>query len=224
MSSSVVSNVPLPHNAHHCLNTKSIFRKKQEGRSKIVSRDLNVCVRACMCTNGSLFLCICFYICMLKPLLLCVSLVYVSNPSLIQSSYCSVTAGRRAVRKGRDFWLESISLTPETSGSFFCQKAKNIRKRTFLCVADVEEEVGSVLAHGGDTGTGRGKGREGCLFPLTVCRDTHLHVSVSVCVCLHEVSGSCLHLVSLLWKFRQVPAGGGCVAQRVTCTVISDEK
>lgn len=104
-----------------------------------------------------------------------------SNPSLTQSSYCSVTAGRRAARKGRDFWLESISLTPETSGSSFCQKAKNIRKRTFLCVADVVGEVGSVLSQSGGHGHWKRK-REGCLFPLTVCRDTSVHVSGCLCV------------------------------------------
>lgn len=93
-----------------------------------------------------------FNICMHKSVPVCAFLVYVSNPSLIQSNYCSVTAGGRAARKGRDFWLESISLTPENSGSFFCQKAKNIRKRTFLCVADVVGEVGSVLAHRGTRG------------------------------------------------------------------------
>lgn len=98
-----------------------------------------------MCTTVYLF----FNICMHKSVPVCASF----NPSLIQSNYCSVTAGGRAARKGRDFWLESISLTPENSGFFFfCQKAKNIRKRTFLCVADVVGEVGSVLAHRGTRG------------------------------------------------------------------------
>lgn len=88
-----------------------------------------------------------------------VHLLYASNPSLTQSSHCSVTAGRGAVRKGRDFWLESISLTQETSGSSFCQKAKNIRRRTFLCVADVVGEVGSVLAHRGTRALEEERGR-----------------------------------------------------------------
>lgn len=96
-----------------------------------------------------------------------VHLLYASNPSLTQSSHCSVTAGRGAVRKGRDFWSESISLTQETSGSSFCQKAKNIRKRTFLCVADVVGEVGSVLAHRGTRALEEERGRlsasTGCL-------------------------------------------------------------
>lgn len=51
---------------------------------------------------------------------------------------------------GGDFWLESISLTSETSASIFCQKAKNIGKRMFLCVADAVGEVGSVPAHGAE--------------------------------------------------------------------------
>lgn len=62
------------------------------------------------------------------------------NPPSLQSGVCSVLAGRRAARKGRDLCVESISLTPE---GFFCQEAKNIRERTFLCVADVVGEVGT---------------------------------------------------------------------------------
>lgn len=74
-----------------------------------------------------------------------------------------MTAGKRALRKGRDFWLESISLTPQTSASFFCQKAKNIRKRPFLCVAAVVKEVGLSWWYT-DMETGKGKG--------TVCVST----------------------------------------------------
>lgn len=80
-------------------------------------------------------------------------LVDVSNSSLVQSSHCLVTAGRRAMRKGRDFWLESISLTPEKLYSPFSAKSKNIRERTFLCLADVAGEVGSVRAGTGGGGT-----------------------------------------------------------------------
>lgn len=58
----------------------------------------------------------------------------------------------------------------------------------------------------GGHGDGKRK-REGCLFPLTVCWDARLRMSKCV-FSLPEVSGSLLQLVSLLWKSRQVPAGG----------------
>lgn len=121
------------------------------------------------------------FVCMNLYMCVCISRICVHS-SLIQSSYCSVTAGRRAARKGRDFWLKSISLTPETSDSFFCQKAKNIRKRTFFCVADIVGEVGSVLAHGRTRGKEVERGR---LSVSTDClQDTCLHVSECLCVYL----------------------------------------
>ena len=134
---------------------------------------------------------------------LCASLVLVSNPSLLQSSYCSVTVGRCAVKRGRDLWLESISLTPEPSASFFCQKAKNIIKRA-SCAYSRRSGGGVCPGTQGDTGTGRGKLSEG------------IHICTGVL--LPEVSGSCLQLVSLMWNCWQAPADGGFVAPVVTCT------
>lgn len=97
-------------------------------------------------------------------------LVDVSNSSLVQSSHCLVTAGRHAVKKGRDFWLESISLTPEKLYFPFSAKSKNIRERTFLCLADVAGEVGSVRAGTGvwehNIGSGRGNGKVVCFHRL----------------------------------------------------------
>lgn len=124
-----------------------------------------------------------------------------------------MTAGRRALRKGRDFWLESISLTPQTSASFFCQKAKNIRKRPFLCVAAVVKEVGSVLVVHGH-GDGKRKGTGVCFHwwseGITYAREW---------VCWTVSSGRCLQPVSsVLWKWRQVQPVG-VWSWRVTCAV-----
>lgn len=73
-----------------------------------------------------------------------------------------------------------------------------------MCVADVVGEVGSWY-------TGGTWGREeemGKLSVSTDCLQGYTSARESECVCV-EVSGSCLQLVSLLWKCRQVPAGGG---------------
>lgn len=145
----------------------------------------------CMALCSSLF--ILTFVCMTPS-------VFASSPSFIQSSYCSVTAGRRAPRKGRDSCLESISLTPSTPASVLCQEAQNVGKRSFLCVGDAVGAVGSVLAHGGH----RDWKRKGGLPSVsTDC----LQGYTSACECLPEVSGS-FWLVSLLWKCSQVPAGG----------------
>lgn len=120
-------NEPLPHNAHHCLNIKTIFRKKQQGGGHRLSRVVCVHAQIALCFGIFVFTFVCI------NLRLCASLVCVCvcpTPPSLQSSYCSVTAGRRAGRKGKDLCLKSISLTPQTCGSFLCQKAKNIRKRT----------------------------------------------------------------------------------------------
>lgn len=143
------SHGPLSHNAHHCLNITAMFRKTQNGRSNRVSRD------ACMFINVYVCVCLFLYLCALISVHVCISCwcVQLLSGSLVQSSHCLVTAGRRAVRKGRDFWSESISLTPEKLYFPFFAKSKNIRERTFLCLADVAGEVGSVWAGTGDRGT-----------------------------------------------------------------------
>lgn len=107
-SNLVVSNVPLIHNAHHCLNIITIFRIETRGKEHEI-------FQWCVHTNGSLSV-FGFIFVFIKSLLLCVrvSLVCV----LIQSSNCSVPTGRQAVREGRDLCSESISLTPATSGFF----------------------------------------------------------------------------------------------------------
>lgn len=150
---------------------------------------------------------------------LCVHLLYMCptppsfNPATVLWRLADVQRGR-----GRVFWLESVSLTPETSASFFCQKAKNIRKRTFLCIAD-GCRGGGVCP--GTPGDGKRKG-EGRLFPLTVCRDTRLHVSECLCVSSFFFLSSQVAVYNLC-HFSGNLAGaqlfGGFVAQMVTCAV-----
>ncbi len=152
-SSPGVSHVPLPHDVHHCLNIKTNFRKKQEERSCRVS--MTVCVCEWLSFSVYLF----FNICMHKSFSVCISCMCVQPlPHSIQLLFCD---GRRTCsEEGEGFLVRKRLFDSRNSGSSFCQKAKNIRKRTFLCLADVVGEV--CPGTRGDTGKGRGKGKAVC--------------------------------------------------------------
>lgn len=139
------SHGPLAHNAHHCLNITAIFRKTRNGRSNRVSRD------ACMFINVYVCMCLFSHLCALISLHVCISFLMCPTPPWFNPATVWWQLADVQWRKGRDFWLESISLTPEKLYFPFSDKSKNIRERTFLCLADVSGEVGSVQA-----GTGRG--------------------------------------------------------------------
>lgn len=148
-----------------------------------------------------------------------------TTPSLKQLLFC--VGWQRGSEERGGFCLESMSLTPD---SFFCQKAKNIRKRTLLCTADVVggEERGSVLQ---DTERRRLSVFSGCLQGYTSACE-------SVCVCESEanvflpyVSGGCLQLVSssveiwtgLSWWIRCSIRGQmlcGCEILSITSEII----
>lgn len=145
VSTIVVTYEPLPHNAHHFLNIKTIFRKTQEGRGRTVSRPVSMTL--CFCVFVFTFVCI--------NLCLCVHLLCMcpTPPHSIHLLFCD--GWQTCSEEGEGSLIRKYLFDSRNPGSFFCQKAKNIRKRTFLCVAYVVGEVG----HGGTWGREEEKGR-----------------------------------------------------------------
>lgn len=122
--------------------------------------------------------------------------------------------------------LESNSLTPEISDSFFlfpCWEVKNIRKRSLLYVADVILGSRGVCWWGGGVCPGAHRDRKrkkGLQSVFTICLQGYAHLHVSVfgsAATFCEGSACCLQLMSLLWKCGQALAGGGYEWSHVVC-------
>lgn len=137
---------------------------------------------------------------------LCSCLVCVFNPSLVQSSYCSVVVDRRCSEKGegalvRKHLFDNIKLPVPYSA-----KRLKILEKGPTCAQQMLQRGRwglSCSTRGREEESGRVSVFSSCLQGYTSARE---------CVCVSkvfplEVSGRCLQLLLVLWKCRQASAG-----------------